>query len=138
MSGRCQPVCTSLANLRKQILQRKIRRLLTLPVSTCRITVYVFIAVIEKFSKAANWKERCHPSVPPKLTIEVNLPRNIYNNNNNNNNLFIQRISSYSNSALQECSKIITFILDECYRYSRAIRPIIVYANTAINNRQIM
>ena len=73
------------------------------------------------------------PCVPPKLTIEVNLPRNIYNNNNNN--LFIQRISSYSNSAFQECSKIITFILDECYRYSRAICPIIVYANTAINNR---
>ena len=41
-----------------------------------------------------------------------------------------------SNSALQECSKIITFILDERgYRYSRAILPIIVYANTAINNR---
>ena len=99
--------------------------------------MYVFIAVIKNFQKRQTGEKGVTPSVPPKLTIEVNLPRNIYNNNNNNNNnnLFIQRISSYSNSALQECSKIITFILDECYRYSRAIRPIIVYANTAINNR---
>ena len=68
------PMVCSLANLRKYILLRKIRRLLSLPVPV--VSPYLnFIAVIEKFYKAVNWSERCHPFCTSWTRLkEVNLP----------------------------------------------------------------